>query len=118
MRAVTMLIVGMMVMPNYGLMGKKASAKEVGILARAPSAPSASNERRAIQQKIPGGLSPQEWDALNAETDRWQGSQPDGVMTVMELSGKYRTGQITKQEYDEGMDILQGATLSAPKRRK
>jgi hypothetical protein len=55
---------------------------------------------------------------LNAQTDQWQGSQPDGVMTVMELSGKYRTGQITKQEYDEGMDILQGATLAAPKRRK
>jgi hypothetical protein len=75
-------------------------------------------QRRALQQKIPGGLSPQEWDALNAETDRWQGSQPDGVMTVMELSAKYRTGQITKKEYDEGMDILQGAILLGPKRRK
>jgi hypothetical protein len=32
MRAATMLILGMMVMPNYGLMGKKASAEDAGLL--------------------------------------------------------------------------------------
>jgi hypothetical protein len=109
MRAATVFIIGTMVMPNYGLMGR-ASAEDVGLLA--------NSDRRALQQKIPGGLSPQEWDALNAETDRWQGGQHDGMMTVLELSGKYHTGQITKQEYDEGMDILQGAAPPAPKRRK
>jgi hypothetical protein len=108
-----LILLGIVTMANFtpkqlasALMIEQAAARD------------AQSSRRAAQQQIPGGLSPQEWDALNAQTDQWQGSQPDGVMAVMELSGKYRTGQITKQEYDEGMDILQGATLAAPKRRK
>jgi hypothetical protein len=75
-----------------------------------------SSSRREAQQRIPGGLSAAEWDALNAETDAWQRGQPDGMLTVLELGAKRAAGQISAREHNESMDILQGAV--PPRRRR
>jgi hypothetical protein len=89
MRAVTMLIVGMMVMPSYGLMGKRASARETGGLLGASvekasmltpqeegqmrTDPSFEDWIRTFQPRIRGGELSRE-QAIQMHMERWPGS--------------------------------------------
>jgi hypothetical protein len=87
MRAATMLIVGMMIMPNYGLMGK--TAKEVGGLlggrverasmltpqeeGQMRADPSFEDWIRTFQPRIRGGELSRE-QAIQMHMQKWPGS--------------------------------------------
>ena len=62
--------------------------------------------RRSYQQQVPGGATQQEWDQLERQADQWPGTQPDRMMSIVELSAKRAAGQITEEQYQESMDIL------------
>jgi hypothetical protein len=66
-------------------------------------------QKRLLPNMPPDG--PQDWDALDRETDRWLGTQQDGLMSVLELSAKRATGQISEAEFNESIDILTGNTI-------
>jgi hypothetical protein len=77
MRAITMLIVGMMVM-NYGLMGKRASAEPGGLLAR-------DSEIERLRRNGP----PEPSSRL---------PDPSGLA---ELKSLYAAGRITAEQFNE-----------------
>jgi hypothetical protein len=76
---------------------------------------SAEQERRRLQQQIPGGNTAKDWDELDAAADQWLGKQPDDrMMSFMELDAKRATGQITEEQWREGVDILLYPDRNAP----
>jgi hypothetical protein len=85
MRAATMLIVGMMIMPNYGLMGKRASAQPGGLLATAPD-----SEIERLRRNGP----PEPSSRL---------PDPPGLA---ELKALYAAGRITAEQFHSQVDGL------------
>jgi hypothetical protein len=106
MRAI--LIIGVIIMPWLDDM------KAVSAAIAQPA--NETDRRRSYQQQIPGGATQQEWDQLERQADQWGGTQPDRMMSIVELNAKRATGQITEEQYRESMDILTGNVPPPPPR--
>jgi hypothetical protein len=77
-----------------------------------------TDRRRSYQQQVPGGATQQEWDQLERQADQFAGTQPDRVMSIIELDAKRAAGQITEEQYRESMDILSGNIPPPPRPRR